>query len=320
MKKQAFILRISPSGIDRTQEALSSNQLIIGWSKAKGLQNRELTKSEFKDIIRKCYYDDDENMRRTGAATGHMWRFIRDMKIGDFVVTPSGSEFYVAKVTRDATYSKSKITDDTTYRRSVVWLNSKKPIPRSVAKSALISRMKAQGTCTSATDLLDEIEECLDIAKAGDEPDFYSDLEKRLIEETLDEILEGRVDDFGFENLIKDVLNALGATEVRIVPRRKDVGADIVATFLVAGAIPQTVAVQAKYWDPDPPVGKEVVQQLINGIEAEAANLGMMITSGKISSEATNSAEEYFEKKGIRIELIDGEQFAKMVVESIGKL
>ncbi|MEK7768321.1 MAG: restriction endonuclease, partial [Pseudomonadota bacterium] len=91
--------------------------------------------------------------------------------------------------------------------------------------------------------------------------------------------------------------------------------ADVLATFRVAGAFRQVVAVQAKHWQPNPPVGKEVVEQLIKGIEAESANLGMVITSGSISDEAVQAAENYFEEKGIKIELVDGEQFAKLIVE-----
>jgi restriction endonuclease Mrr len=83
----------------------------------------------------------------------------------------------------------------------------------------------------------------------------------------------------------------------------------------VAGAFRQILAVQAKHWQPDPPVGNEVVEQLIRGIEAESANLGMIVTSGFISEEASSSAEQYFEEKGIKIELVDGEQFAKLIIE-----
>ncbi len=321
MTQQAFVLRISPSGIDRIQEALESDQAIIGWAKAKGLLNPKLSYLEFREIIRKRYYTDEKTLRKAGSAAGNMWRFIREMQKDDLIITPYGPKFYVAKVTGVTIYDETKISEDTAYRRSVVWLNDKKPILRSIAKSALMSRLKAQGTCTSATDLIEEIEECLDIAKVGDKPTFYSDLEKRLIKETLDEILTGRINNYGFEYLIRDVLKILGATEARVVNRREDKGADIVATFLVAGTIPQIVAVQAKRWQPDPPAGRDVIQQLIKGIETEAAHLGMLITSGTISDEVFDIAERYFEDNGVRIELIDGEQFAKLVVESgLGEL
>jgi hypothetical protein len=52
------------------------------------------------------------------------------------------------------------------------------------------------------------------------------------------------MENFGFERLIQNVLIGLGAEEARIVSRSQDKGADIVASFLVAGAFRQVVAVQ----------------------------------------------------------------------------
>ncbi|MEK6707664.1 MAG: restriction endonuclease [Pseudomonadota bacterium] len=315
MNQQAFVLRIAPSGDDRVPEALSENQIIIGWAGADGLLEPSLSWEQFREIIRSVYYANEETLRKPGAASGHMWRFVREMNVGDLVVVPYGSEFFVATIKGPATYNPAKVADDTAYRRDVQWLNDKKPIRRDVAKSALISRMKTQGTCAYATDLLDEIKECLLIVSKGQAPTFQTDLQSRLIRETLEELRKGRMDSFGFERLIQTVLTGLGAEDARIVPRLQDKGADVLATFRVAGAFRQVVAVQAKHWQPNPPVGKEVVEQLIKGIEAESANLGMVITSGSISDEAVQAAENYFEEKGIKIELVDGEQFAKLIVE-----
>jgi len=315
MAQQAFVLRIAPSGIDKVPEALDSNQIIIGWAKAEGLLDPSLTWEQFREIIRRAYYADENTLRRTGSAAGHMWRFIREMNKGDLVVVPYGPQFYIAEVEGSAIYGPNEVADDTAYRRPVQWLNGKKPVSRNIAKSALISRMKTQGTCAYATDLLGEIKECLEIASSGHAPTFQSDLQSRLIDETLKELRGGRMESFGFERLIESVLTGLGSEDARIVPRSQDKGADIVATFLVAGAFRQVIAVQAKHWQPYPPVGKEVVEQLIRGIEAESATLGMIVTSGTISDEAAAAAEKYFDDKGIKIELVDGEQFAKLIVE-----
>ena len=315
MEQQAYILRISPSGIDQMSEALSSEQIIIGWSNAAGLLDTKLSWEEFREIIRNEYYKNEASLRKAGAAAGHMWRFIREMNKGDLVVAPYGSDFYVAEVIGSATYNKDKMTDDTAYRRSVKWLADKKPIPRSLAKSALISRMKIQGTCASASDLIEEIKECVNLLKLGEKPTFQTDLQKRLVKAALDELRDGRMESFGFENLIKDILLGLGAEDARVIPRSQDKGADIVATFLVAGAFRQVVSVQAKHWQPEPPVDLDVVNQLISGIEVESADLGMIITSGTISDEAVKAAEKFYEEKGIRIEMVDGEQFSKLLVE-----
>jgi restriction endonuclease Mrr len=237
------------------------------------------------------------------------------MKKGDLVVVPVGASFYVAQVEGDASFAPDKVQEDSAYRRPVLWLNDKKPIPRHLARSALLSRMKVQGTTAEADDLLADIHECLKLASKSEAPTFQSDLQSRLIREVLAEMRSGRIESFGFERLIQSVLIGLGATKVRVVPRSKDKGADLLAEFRVAATFRYLVAIQAKHWQSEPPVGKNVVMQLINGIEAEEANLGMVVTSGTISDEAYNCAEQYYEDKGIRIELVDGEQFAKIIVE-----
>lgn len=313
MEKRAFILRIAPSHIDRIQEALKENQIIIGWSKARGLLNEKLTWEEFRNIILNAYSSyQKKTLRSVGSAAGHMWRFIREMKKGDFVVVPCGDKFYVAEIEGEAIYNEKKVNDDTAYRRSVKWLNNKQPISRSLAKSALISRMKIQGTSAEATDLLSEIEECLKTASSKRVPTFQTDLHSRLVKETLEELRSGRMDERRFEKLIEDVLIKLGAKNVEIVPRNLDKGVDICAIFRVAGIFKFKIAVQAKYWQPEPPVSKEVVEQLIKGMEAESADLGMVITTGRFSDEAKKTAEEYEEK----VQLIDGEQFAQLIVEN----
>ena len=312
---QAFILRIAPSEIDRVPEALDTCQIIIGWANAHGLLNADLDWQQFREIIRAEYYSDDATLHRAGSAAGHMWRFIREMGTGDCVVVPYGSAFYVGEITGEAFFADEKQGEDSAYRRPVKWLNGKKSIPRSYAKAALISRMKVQGTSASASDLLNDIQECLDLAASGAVPSFRGDLQARLVKQALEELRGGRLDSFGFENLIKSLLLNLGAKDANVIPRRHDKGADIVATFLVADTFPLVVAVQAKHWQPDPPVGGSVVSQLISGIEAESADLGMVITSGSFSDDAVKAAAAYFEHSGKKIELVDGEQFAKMIVE-----
>ena len=313
--RQAFVLRISPSEVDRVQEAVNADQIIIGWADAAALLVPTLEWDAFREIIRSRYYPDQPNLRKAGNAAGHMWRFIRDMKPGDLVVVPHWSEFYVSEVVGPPTHDPSKVGDDTAFRRIVTWLNNKRPIPRALARAALQSRMKTQGTCASATDLLTEIEECLDLATREKLPTFDTDLRDRLVREALAEIRSGRLNDFGFENLLKRLFESLGAKEVRIIPRAQDKGADLLATFRLASAFSLVVAVQAKHYQPEPPVGPEVVEQLMRGIEAESADFGMVVTSGAISDGATKRAEQCYEEKGVRIQLVDGIQLATLIVE-----
>jgi len=314
MTQQAFVLRISPAGIDRVPEALRNDQIIIGWAVAGLIEEDD--RGAFRELISQAFYADATSLRKAGAATGHMWRFINEMNLGDLVVVPYGSEFYIAKVTGLATFDPDKQEEGTAYRREVEWLNNKQGIPRSLAKSALVSRMKTYGTCAAATDLVSEILDCLKDASLDRVPTFGGDLESRLIGETLDELQNGRLDPNKFEALIAAVMRQLGATEAKVVAKNQDMGADVLATFRVAGVISQLVAIQAKHWQPEPPVDKKVVEQLINGIEAESADLGMVVTTAPITEDAEAAAKAYFDEKGIKIELVDGEQFAKIIVEN----
>ncbi len=193
MEQKAFVLRISPSGIDRVAEALASSQIIIGWAEAKGLLDKKLTWGEFRSIISETYHAGEISLRKAGSGAGHMWRFVREIDVGDLVVVPHGSDFYVAEVTSPAMYDESKVEEDTAYRRNVKWLNDKNPMPRGLAKSALVSRMKNQGTCARATDLLPQVEECLKISKAGFKPTFKGNLQSKLIRDTVDKKRIGRM-------------------------------------------------------------------------------------------------------------------------------
>jgi predicted Mrr-cat superfamily restriction endonuclease len=312
MGRNAFILRISPSGIDRVPEALESGELIIGWSEALGLLDESLSWEQFRQIIHNRYYSEDETYRGSGRAAGNMWRFIRDMKIGDLVVVPYGSSFYVAEVTGKPYHNPAKIDDDTAYRRKAKWLNNGRPIERGIARAALQSRMKAQQTCVDASDLILEIQEVLQIAQEGKPRTFGEDLRRRLIETTIEEIQQGRMNERKFEELVRNLLESLGASKVRIIPRHQDKGADIIAHVSIADTFKFKLAVQAKYYKPHPPINASVVDQLIEGMDAEGADLGWIVTSGTIPEEVY----EYAKKTDRSIELIDGKHLAALVVES----
>jgi predicted Mrr-cat superfamily restriction endonuclease len=312
---QAFILRIAPSNVDKVPEALESDQVIIGWSATPGLLDTSQSWQKFRQQIHINHYAGEKTLHRAGAAAGHMWRFVRDMQIGDLVVVPYGSKFYVAEIIGGAVYLPERSGDDTSYRRAVRWLNGKKPIPRSYAKAALISRMKIYGTSASATDLLEEINDALTRAASGSKPSFKVELQGALVKETVAHLRSGHMDSFGFEDLIKELLIEMGAKSAEVVARRLDKGADVLATFRVAETFQYTLAVQAKHWNGSAPVTSKVVEQLIDCIEASNANLGMVITSGTIDESAVKAAMTYTEATGVQIELVDGEQFAKMLIE-----
>jgi predicted Mrr-cat superfamily restriction endonuclease len=312
----AFVLRMTPLGIDRLPEALRSNEVTMGWGKAAGLLDPNLDWCSFRQLVHDCYYAGEKDYTNSGRAAGNLWRFIREMSEGDLVVVPYGPECFIARVIGPPRHDQTKADEETAYRRRVAWLNDKKPLERSRARAALQSRMKAYQTCADATDLVADIEDLLQLQDRARAPSFKEDLRRKLLEETQKEICSGRLDSYGFERLVVDVLSALGGTDVRTIPRRQDKGVDILATFHWAHTFKLLLGVQAKHFQPHPPVSASVVDQLAAGMEAEGATFGWVVTSGTFSEEATTRKREIEGTRGLQIELIDGQQLAAMVVET----
>ena len=102
MGKKAIVLRMKPEGIDIVSRAVEKSELVIGWGNHCRLFDSNLSRDEVRESIRKEYCPEDSDGRRAGSAAGHVWRFIRELEIGDYVVIPHNSEFYVAKVTSEA--------------------------------------------------------------------------------------------------------------------------------------------------------------------------------------------------------------------------
>jgi predicted Mrr-cat superfamily restriction endonuclease len=315
--QQAFILRIAPNGDDFVDDALRFDEICVGWSLLGDvLLNPELSWPEFRGIVKDEFYSEDSGLQRAGGAAGHLWRFIREMQTGDLVVVPIPGAFYVAQVEDTARFEPAFVDADCAHRRKVTWLNQKRSIPRQMASARLQSRMKIQGTSARATDLLEAIQECLSLAASGVNPSFSMDLQKALCERTLSELRRGRLDSYGFEHVVSMVLTRGGAEGVRVVARPKDKGADILATIPVAGLTTIQLAVQVKHhYEETVPTGANAVDELIRGIEAEGAQCGAVVTCGTFAAEAFERAEGYFNEKGIRIALVDGEQLAAAIVD-----
>ena len=236
-----------------------------------------------------------------------MWRFIRKMKPGDYVVVPHGADFYVAQVEGDAYHLQEKVEEDTAFRRKVKWLNGKKPIPRNKARSALYSRMKILGVSADAYGLIDEIRSVVEDTAAGVETNFTEQLTSKLGQVALEQMRHGLMHERKFEKLVALVLQRLGATTT-ITPRSQDKGDDVVASFK---HIRMTVVAQVKYHtNPDWKTDSKAVQEVIIGMEKHDADLGWVVTCGRFSDQAKQAVASDIK----RIRLIEGDELAKMVV------
>jgi predicted Mrr-cat superfamily restriction endonuclease len=308
--RNAFILRLTPLGQDLTQEALEKDEIFVGWKEVKGLLEKD-TFDDFRKLVKDTYKI--ENNRSAAAFARFLWEFLKEMKPGDYVVVPSGGQFYVAEVVGDPYYDESHPI--AAHRRPVRWLNDKKPISRERASRALQSRMKARGTLMDASDLVADIEKVLEGAKRGETPNLAEELRARMVEAVRQELTQGRMNPDRFETLVERMAQAMGAVEAKWVPRRSDQGADVIADFQLMGGLPVTVGIQAKFYQPGKPMGRHAVDQLAKALRAGVADMGLVITTGDVSEEAYQAAEEYLSQENLQISILDGRELAELIVD-----
>jgi predicted Mrr-cat superfamily restriction endonuclease len=307
--RNAFILRLTPLEQDLTQEALEKDEIFVGWKEVKGLLEKD-TFDDFRELVKKTYKI--ENNRSAGNFARYLWWFLKEMKPGDYVVVPSGDQFYVAEVVGDPYYDESHPV--AAHRRPVRWLNDKKPISRERASRALQSRMKTRGTLTDARNLVEHIEKVLRDVKQGKPPKLSQELRARMVEAVRQELTQGRMNPDRFEELVKRMAQAMGA-EAERVPRRSDQGADVIADFQLMGGLPVTVGIQAKFYQPGKPMGKDAVDQLAKALQAGVADMGLVITTGDVSEEAYRVAQEYLNRENLRIGILGGRELAELIVD-----
>lgn len=309
--RNAFILRLAPLGQDMIQEALEKDEIFVGWKEVKGLLEEGLSLSDFRERVKATY--GIENNRLAAAFARFLWEFLKEMKPGDYVVVPSRGQFYVAEVVGDPCYDESHPV--AAHRRPVRWLNDKKPIPRELASAALQGRMKARGTLMDTSDLVADIEKVLEDAKRGETPNLARELRARMVEAVRQELTRGRMNPDRFETLVERMAQAMGAVEAKWVPRRSDQGSDVVADFELMGGLLVTVGIQAKFYQPGKPMGRHAVDQLAQALRAGVAEMGLVITTGDVSEEAYQAAEEYLSRENLQISILGGKELAELIVD-----
>ncbi len=115
------------------------------------------------------------------------------------------------------------------------------------------------------------------------------------------------LDGYQFEELIAKIMKKAGYDKIRITPKSRDVGKDII----MEGSEGEIVLVECKH---QKFIGRPVIQRLQGAINHEENQhpdkkvRGILVTSGAFSQEAIN----YNKEIGNEIELIDGKELKKL--------
>lgn len=131
---------------------------------------------------------------------------------------------------------------------------------------------------------------------------------------TAENLLEtiGRGSPRFFETVVLDLLHAMGygtsRADLQHVGRTGDGGIDGVISLDRLGL--EKVFVQAKRWDKQNPVGRELVQAFYGALAGQRANKGVFITTSRFTPQALE-----FVRSIERVVLIDGAKLAELLME-----
>jgi len=278
-----------------------------------------------------------------------LWRFIAEMKKGDWVVVPSWGTFSIFEIVEDKVLSLPNILlklgeikdwsgnsiemgennylyntgiKDEKGENSIVdlgFFKKVKPIKTDISRyeyadAALTSRMKIRQTNADITDLKESIEKALTANKKEKPLNIYSQIVEKASQQILDTIQSELTPD-KFEFLVKWYFERIGATNVYIPAKNesgKEGDADVVATF---EPIKTIIYTQVKFYSGE--TSSWAIEQITNyksqkdGIDDGYSKIAWVISSSEsFSEEARNMA------KKANIQLFDGKTFATMLLEA----
>lgn len=272
-----------------------------------------------------------------------LWRFLNEMMPGDLVLVPSWGTFSVYEILDDniLTCSELDLTDlnDSLDNRIILgqdgflyknddsspnnfidlgFFRKVKPLITNVSRyeyadSDLTSRMKIRQTNSDISDLKDSITNAMEMYTAQ----RPINLESLIIENSqnlVHELIKQNLNDQKFEELIKWYFKNVGATDVFIPSKksREEGDVDVIATF---EKIKTIIFVQAKFHK-----GKTsswAIEQISDFMASRAAmDDGYSKISWVVSNADKFTTKCYEKAKLANVLLINGPQFAKMLIEA----
>jgi restriction system protein len=286
----------------------------IGWNEVgdmSGLKSRE----QFTKAVEKAY--PDARKMQVAVSAGQAFRFVREMKPGDRILTydTAGRSYLVGEVTGDYRYLPSP-EHPFPQVRSVNWEGS-------VARDALtVSTRNSLGAIATLfqlpPDAADEIERLLggrpplkgEAAPAHEEDETQVDLLYKDVQNKAFEFIKDKVSKLQWEELqelVAGLLRAMGY-KTRVSPSGPDRGKDIVASPDGFGFESPRIIVEVKHRTGST-MGSQEIRGFLGGRHKD--DKGLYVSTGGFSKDARYEAE----RASIPLTLMDLDDLVTAILE-----
>jgi len=311
--EQVWVVR---SGVNNViaNEVEKSSVVAIGWRELGDLSQLD-NRQDFKKHYRSKYREDSEI--KIGMGAGQVYRFTKVVQKGDIVLTPiaSSREVLIGEVSGDYVFDPKLVSEHYPNIRKVKWL---KKVSRDDLSSGFRNALGGLSTVFTVNGFLSEVKTLL-----GEKPrEETLETEEQLvftpeeIQAKADEIISDllyKIDAFGFQNLVADILRTMGF-RTKVSQPGPDGGIDIKAFPDAFGFQSPRIRVQVKHRKGQ--ATQQEVQQFAGAIGASGERYnGLFISTGGFTPQATRESEKH-----PNITLIDRDAFVDFLLENYERL
>ena len=297
---------------DANKLFLEQNFVALGWDEMGDLSGLAASREAFKAAVTEAFPD-----MKAGAIPGtggQLYRFIHEMKDGDFIAYPSKLDrhIHLGKITGPYVYDPGR---ERTYPnlRPVTWLQAH---PRTRFSQGALYEIGAAQSFFQIKNNADEFLAAMESESftTSTQEDVTIHLVAEDIEETTRDFIIKRLarelKGHPFAGFVANLLQTMGF-RTRVSPEGPDGGIDIVAHKDELGFEPPIVKVQVKSGEGS--VGDPVVSALFGKVAD--GEVGLLVTLGTATSQAKAFAGT---KSNLR--LIDGDALVELILEHYDQL
>lgn len=284
---------------------LHGNVMALGWEELGNLSPIPATREAFKERYSQAYPSASKGNVATSA--GELYRFVHEVKVGDYVIFPSKEDRMINIGTVEGDYEYAG--DGATYpqRHKVKWL---KHVPRTSFSQGALYEVGSALSFFLVKNYADEFLSALEKGfsaknSASEDDDSIGATAEDIVESTRDFILKElskNLKGYELENFIANLLDAMGY-RTTVSPHGGDSGIDITA---YKDELPPRILVQVKSGDGDI---RETTIQSLKGAMREG-DYGLFVTLANY----TKNARKYLDSTPI-IRGINGDELVDLILK-----
>jgi len=316
LSKTFWMVRAGERGF-RFDDFKEKSLVSVGWLGV-GEMSTLINRNDFKNRLAKVF--PEWSPYEVGNSAGQLFRFAREIKIGDTVITydTSSRKYLVGTVISEYEYTEGVIVDQSHIRR-VEWVGEVSRDSLTVA-----SRNSLGSTLTVFSISPEAVKEMLSLLEGGptshpapkddaivseEVSSLFKDQQLMSLEFIKDKVSALKWDEM--QDLVAGLLRAMGY-KTRISPSGSDRGKDIVASPDGLGFEDPRIVVEVKHRAGT--MGAPIVRSFLGGRHAN--DKGLYVSTGGFTREARYEAE----RAAIPLTLMDLDDFVHSLLEHYEKL